>query len=277
MFVVKIFGGLGNQIFQFIFGKYLEVKYNVEVKFDLYYFSYFNYRDPSILQLVNNINILEDKSVYLKYNLTKSFRINRIWNSIFNSKSYFTERSNFKNLSTFFNNEDLVYFDDYWQSNEYFSYFNSEMIHSFFNFSPTIPHLDIIKIHVRRGDYLTLPNSDIFHAQIARYYFDALDYLSTIHGLDLTKVSVWVYTDDLEWVKNNFNFQYNLFRGTEIDDFLSLCSSKYLITSNSTYSLAAAYLNYENNIVITPKIWYKDIEQNLNHTKKLYLSKWKSF
>ncbi len=277
MFIVKIYGGLGNQVFQFIFGKYLENKYNVEVKFDFYYFTYYKYREPSILKLVKDINILENKNVYLKYNLTKSFKINRFWNSIFNSKSYFTEKSNFKNLSRVVNNDYLFYFDDYWQSKEYFSYFNSERLHSFFNFTFTFPHLDIIKIHVRRGDYLTLPNSNIFHIQNVSYYYDALNYLSISYGLDLKKVPIWVYTDDIEWVKNNFNFQYNYVIGTEIDDFISLCSSNYLITSNSTFSLAAAYLNYEYNIIITPKNWYKDIKKNDNYTKKLYLPKWKKF
>jgi hypothetical protein len=149
-------------------------------------------------------------------------------------------------------------------------------MHSNFNFTPTKFDSKNIKIHVRRGDYLSLTNCNIFHVQEPKYYIDALDYLFKTYRLDKQLINVLVYTDDPDWVKSNFNFQYSLIIGSEIDDFISLCSAKFLITSNSTFSLAAAYLNYENNIVITPKHWYKDIYRNQNYTSKLYLSKWKS-
>jgi hypothetical protein len=274
--VVKIYGGLGNQIFQYVFGKYLEKKYNCEVKFDLYYYNIFNYRDPSILKLVKNISILNDKSVFFKYNPAKSFRINKIWNSIFNSKSYFTDNDDIENLTSYVSNDMFVYFDGYWQKGDYFTHFPFEIMQSFFDFTPAKFDCNIIKIHVRRGDYLSLSNSKIFYVQEAKYYVDSLDYLFKTYRLDKQSINVLVYTDDPDWVKSNFNFEYSLVIGTEIDDFVSLCCSKYLITSNSTFSLAAAYLNYENNIAITPELWYKDINRNQNYISKLYLSKWKS-
>jgi hypothetical protein len=276
MLVVKVYGGLGKQIFQYVFGKYLEKKYNCEVIFDLHYYNIYNYRDPSILKLVKNILTLNDKNIYLKYNPTKSFRFNKIWNSIFNRKSYFTENYDLNNLTSFVSNDIIVYFDGYWQKSDYFSHFPCEIMRSNFNFTPAKFDCNNIKIHVRRGDYLSLSNCNIFHVQEPKYYFDALDYLFKTYRLDKQSINVLVYTDDPDWVKSNFNFQYSLEIGSEIDDFISLCTAKYLITSNSTFSLAAAYLNSENNFVITPKLWYKDINKNQNHTSKLYLSKWKS-
>ena len=35
MIIVKLSGGLGNQLFQYSFGRYLSLKHNTELKFDM--------------------------------------------------------------------------------------------------------------------------------------------------------------------------------------------------------------------------------------------------
>ncbi len=77
---------------------------------------------------------------------------------------------------------------------------------------------------------------------------------------------IFVFSDDLEWCKSNFHFdgseEYisHSYNGYKDGNYLLLMSAcKYFIISNSTYSWWAAWLgNYQNKIVIAPKLWFND-------------------
>ena len=108
-------------------------------------------------------------------------------------------------------------------------------------------------IHVRRGDYLNLPN--VHHVQPLEYYEKALSILNNI--------SHWyVFSDDLEWCK-----QQSLFKSlntTFVDkntlESLSMMSQIHdgAIIANSSFSWWGAYLGVgETNRVIYPKRWFE--------------------
>jgi len=178
MFVVKIYGGLGNQIFQYIFGKYIEKKFSCDVVFDFYYFEKFNYRKPNLLKIVKNVDTLSDYDIHRKFNPTNSFKINSIWNSVYNRGSFINERI-FNNLKfNSFNNDNLYYFDGYWQDKEYFNFFSSNELDSFFAFGDSNSIINVIGIHVRRGDYLKAPNDKIFYTQSIEYYKSSIGFLA---------------------------------------------------------------------------------------------------
>ena len=73
----------------------------------------------------------------------------------------------------------------------------------------------------------------------------------------------FIFTDDIEWVKKEFN---NIENKTFISDYklknyqefylLSICQNH--IISNSTFSFIAAWLNFNNNLVIEPRNWFKN-------------------
>ena len=110
LIIVKVFGGLGNQLFQYSFGLYMSKKLNRKVLFDFSYFETNNFRKPSILEFNFEIEKAPDTLVK-KYLLFKSFKLNSLYNRVFNSKSYY-EREAQLNLT-----QPILFFHGYWQKN----------------------------------------------------------------------------------------------------------------------------------------------------------------
>ena len=110
MKIVKFKGGLGNQLFQYVFLKRLELIYNEKVKADFSYYRNIvndNVNIPRILRLNTNLNIaneediknilifeLKDKPKEIKYNEIKVFienKINKI--KVFIEKMYLSSEN----------------------------------------------------------------------------------------------------------------------------------------------------------------------------------------
>jgi hypothetical protein len=115
---------------------------------------------------------------------------------------------------------------------------------------PKIFDSNSISIHIRRGDYLNFYD---IHPVIS------LDYVKKCLGLFSDISNIFVFSDDKEWVKNNFNFcDYTLISlNYDYEELwaMSLCSNN--IMSNSSFSWWSAYLN--NNInkkCICPDKWF---------------------
>ena len=277
MIIVKVYGGLGNQIFQFIFGKYLEQISKHDVYFDFFYFEKNSYRKPSLLQCVteDKLKVLKDDNLHLKFNRFDSFYINRIFNKIKHNNIYFDENKVF-DINTF-SSKNIYYFDGYWQNNIYFLNI-SQNIESFFNRSVIIPNLiQEIAIHVRRGDYLNYPNNKIWHVQNVNYYSTAINYLLAKYSRQFSFSRITIFTDDTLWVKENFNFglKVEIISNQDFIDLFQLSNYQFLITSNSTFSITAALINSNKlKTVIVPKTWYLDDQANSQIIDQLYLKEW---
>jgi len=106
-------------------------------------------------------------------------------------------------------------------------------------------------IHVRRGDYVNHPNHH--PVQSLEYYNNAIDSLK-----DKTDNFV-VFSDDIEWCKNNLKTDGIIYIDNEKDYIelylMSLCDNN--IISNSSFSWWGAWLNQNNKkIVVGPKQWF---------------------
>lgn len=125
-----------------------------------------------------------------------------------------------------------------------------------------------ISIHVRRGDYLNLPE---YHPQQPiEYYKNAVDFF----GLEKNYV---IFSDDIDGAMEMLEFIPNK-KGLSLgEDYLdlyamSLCENN--IICNSTFGWWGAYLNQNiNKKVIGPKIWFGP---NLSHhnTKDIMPKEW---
>lgn len=265
MVVVRVFGGLGNQLFQYIFGVYLSKTFDIEVSYDIDHFSKSSLREFAL----EKFDIRLQKStpdVNLKFYKFKSLTLNKLYNQLF-LKKYFTDVNNIFKLKK--NQlEGLAYFNGYWQKKYFYDsvkdIFTLELNEKYkrinFNIIETIKNDSFaVSVHIRRGDYLLKKNKFIFNNCSIKYFLNAEEVLLKQYGLN--KINLYVFSDDIQWVKSNIHFKSNCIYMTQqkydfVDLYLmSIC--KHNIISNSTFSWWAANINkYDKKIIITPAQWY---------------------
>jgi hypothetical protein len=165
-----------------------------------------------------------------------------------------------------------VNFKGYFQSEDYFKDFRSEILKLFefpnelkeiidekkkkYNFNNETP---IVAVHIRRGDYLKLRH--IHYVLPLRYFVNAQQKLEKELGL---RPRYAYFSNDIKWVRENFELtdQDMIIEGNKDYEDLALMSQcNHFIISNSSFSWWAAYLGYYKNTdkvskVIAPDIWF---------------------
>lgn len=158
-----------------------------------------------------------------------------------------------------FRTEDHTDFKGYFQTERYFEHCRDK-VREVFTFKPEIQqrannwiepykHHNLVSLHVRRTDYVHLPNhhplctSDYYKAAIAEF--------PDAHFI--------IFSDDIEWCKENLQLENATFADTG-SDYVDLCvmsMCNHHIIANSSYSWWGAWLNpSETKRVIAPKIWF---------------------
>lgn len=163
--------------------------------------------------------------------------------------------------------------DGYFQSYKYWDKATEE-VKTFFNIDNTEKFDDWCSIHVRRSDYLPLPNH---HPVLSpEYYYQAIDDM-----LSKGYTKFMIFSDDLEWCHSFFNqenFHFGNFcfsqNDTPMEDFTDMINCGAHIIANSSFSLMAALLSseFDEKNVIAPATWFGAA---LNHdTKDLLKPTW---
>lgn len=263
MKIVKIKGGLGNQMFQYALYKKLK---NIGSKTygDL---SYFNRNNCYELERIFNIEINTNYNLVLK----KIFENDNLFFKIFRKilKSILVKNIIQQNDVEFKENIfNYNYFDGYWQSEKFFKDIKEEICVEF-KFPPItedknlyikneIEKVEAISIHIRRGDYIE--NKVLDRLASLEYYERALRYIK----LKIENPVFFIFSDDIEWCKENLKIDFptyyidwnngeESFRDMQL---MSLC--KHNIIPNSSFSWWGAWLNSNpNKIVIAPEIWFR--------------------
>jgi hypothetical protein len=152
-----------------------------------------------------------------------------------------------------------IIIEGYRQSEKYFKDYRSEILYIL-----DIPYEakpDTCAIHIRRGDYLTLPDK---HPAIPDSYFvEAMKKINAETGITKFKV----YSDDIPYCVGFFNkikcfvgFDADVMFSTgnyEMTDMADAAGCFHNIGSSSTFSWWIAWLNRNpDKIVITPKLWF---------------------
>ena len=247
MIVVKIVGGIGNQMFQYALFRNL-----LEQGKDVYYDS-LQTTEHNGFELENVFNIEKRPINSIKEIENLTVIGDTTW-----------PRYNDKILQT----KDNTYLEGNWQHINYFP--DNNILYKDFSFKQKldekntqlleeIQNSNSVSIHVRRGDFLhdRLPH---FFPTWLNYYGLAANYISTKSRERPLKF--FVFSDDVNWCKTNFllpmNYSENDKTGGWKDLYL-MSQCKHNITTNSTFSWWGAKLNKnKDKIVITPKVWFYD-------------------
>lgn len=272
MRIVKLIGGLGNQMFQYAFYLSLQENFkNEDILIDLSNFSTYKLHNGFEINRVFGIKINQaDYALVKKYSWNrKNYYFSRLLRKLLpNKKTEYIELDEFVFDSNIFIT-DKVYFEGYWQNENYFANLK-ENVRSSFKFpeitdSLNLKTLDLIKkrnsvsIHIRRGDYL---NHNLYRGICdLEYYTKAIKYIYKY----VDSPSFFIFSNDIEWCKLNL---INLFNDNDYEfvaqnkgetsfidmHLMSLC--KHNIIANSSFSWWGTWLNNNpTKITIAPQKW----------------------
>ena len=241
---IKIYAGIGNQLFQYAHGLYL-MQQGVRVRFILNR----NFAQKPFFDLPEVFNI--------KQNL---FLIPRSKLSLFITKFY----------ARFINrNWDTGYYQEYrfpQAAGIFYFAFAHEKTLSTQPYAEEIKSCESVSIHIRGGDYLrTQEYSEYGNICTKEYYEKAIQTVKEIYGTPV----FFVFTNDALYAQNmlaGINEKFVFITGTnvEMDLYLqSICKSN--IIANSTFSWWAAYLNpNKDKIIIAPSKWHNERPEVIN-------------
>lgn len=282
MIVIRLEGGLGNQMFQYAFGRALSLQNNCELFFDDSYFKnqYGDRFDNGLsrrkleldifsfhLSLWNNRICNFFPNNFFQKTILKIEKIVGI-KSLVHETEYGFHDSYCTNIKRY------TYFVGYWQSPIYFEKFRKTLLNDFifklpstrnFSLEESIRKSNSISIHVRRGDYLNSIDVNSVHGLCSiEYYKNATSIISE----KFINIKWFIFSDDIAWCKQNFNWlkDINLIDSNEdlayYDMYLmSIC--KHNIIANSSFSWWGGWLNDNpDKIVIGPSRWFSNIELN---------------
>lgn len=277
MIIIKTKGGLGNQMFQYAFGRALSLKLNTQLKLDT-------------LQETNTKGIKKD--------IERPYSLNR-----FNIKAELTSQEETKKLrkpfklylsklyrklthynyytfdQSFLEQKDDSYFEGFWwQSEKYFRDIRTHLLEDFTLVNPlgteaskiaeSIKQSEsAVSLHVRRGDYVHDATTLSHHGLATlEYYKKAIEIINE----KVSHAVFFIFSDDIEWVKENLALPPLSFFVSDknLPDYeelilMSLC--KHFIIANSSFSWWGAWLcQNPEKLVIAPKKWIADPSVDTN-------------
>lgn len=293
MIIVRLEGGLGNQMFQYAFGRSISLEKNCELLIDINFFEnqVGKLFDQGLSRRVFELNIFQLQSVFWDNKVCNLFPnkiLNRIYlkiEKLIGIKALIYEKIYGYDDSIFSQIKRHTYLSGHWQSPLYFEKYRTILLDDFKFKLPQNRNLILesliqttnsVSIHVRRGDYINSKDANMIHGICSEaYYKSASDILLSVQN----NINWFIFSDDIEWCKENFkwlencNFVDSANSPAFYDMFLmSIC--KHNIIANSTFSWWGAWLNQnENKIVVGPSRWFSDSKLN-NQIKGIIPNTW---
>lgn len=276
MIIVKLKGGLGNQMFQYAFGYSISKDLKTRFLIDISSFENDSIRkyELSIFDLKNQISSKQDfedvlfskSKLFDLINLKILRRLLPYYKLKIVNELKFSYDENLKKISS------NTILEGYFQSEKYFSKYRKELLKLFeITISPNLYYknlLDLVQnnhsvsIHIRRGDYVSNSQTNVFHGLVSmEYYKNAISIINE----EIKSPLFIIISDDIDWCKHEFNFidavYVNNNMGMDYEDLRLMQNCKHNIIANSSFSWWGAWLNKNpNKIVIAPKKWFNSIE-----------------
>lgn len=282
MMIVKIMGGLGNQLFQYALYEKLK-SLGKQVKLDTISF----YENEKIRQ--NELGKFPDIELDLateeeiRYYYDKSRKLhNRIIGKIWEDKKCIRTFEKLEYDERVYSLDD-VYIQGFWQSEKYFSDIQ-DIMRKRLEFPKLIDEKNKqyyeqivscknpVSIHIRRGDYLSEVNQRIYgNICTMQYYRRAIAYFER----NYEDVTFFVFSNDAAWVKEHFKMKKSVIvdgnhEDKAIYDMFLMSRCKHNIIANSSFSWWGAWLNQnDNKEVIAPSKWL-----NTEKVKDIWCDGW---
>lgn len=281
MIVVKLIGGLGNQMYQYAYGLQLAKTYHEQICFDTSFYpkdkplALYNLMIPQYPLWVDTgiprweryrVKILQKIFHVLQKVIRVLGRTDRTGDLLYQR---FAKHGMMFNFDPYYyeiarceKNNKYIY--GYFQGQKYFSECEEQIKQQFNVRAPLSEHAkhiekqieetNAVALHIRLGDYTNAANTDLNVCSNA-YYDNAISYIGEV----LQDPVFFVFTNDGQRVLEMFKFPKNtiLVQGTkDYEDFALMKKCKHFVSSNSTFSWWASYLaENPEKIVTVPEKW----------------------
>jgi hypothetical protein len=291
--VVKLAGGMGNQMFQYAAGRYLSEKHQTALKLDLRFlldrtprmdFSYRDY-DLDLFSVQGDIAKSDEIVEFGKYRKVK--RVLHFFQQKINPNLPVYVRENPCQFDPrFFKIPAHAYIEGYWQSEKYFKQIEPIIRREFvfrdafdekgIDMARRISAVNAVCLNVRRGDYVSNPIASQHHGVCELNYFtNAVSIIAS----KVPNPHFFIFSDDFEWCRSNMHLDYpctivgDEYGGRKFGQKLHLMTKcKHFIIPNSSFGWWAAWLNTSSDkLVIAPARWCREIS---SETKGILPAEW---
>lgn len=261
--------GFDNQLNEFLLN-YDKIEFDRKIKINLiqkaiflcYFISY------KIIRMFSNNNNYEKNKEKFEKKLQKFYNKNGLY--LYTYGYYNFKKSNNKNKL----------FVGYYESSKYFNCIKEKIIKEFTpkqerlkkneKLYNIIESTNSVCISIRRGDFLSKEHKEDCFVCDNQYFENAIKEMDK----RIENPKYIVFSDDIEWVKENMKFIKNCEYEDGTDPVWEklrlMYSCKHFIISNSTFSWWAQYLSRnKDKVVIAPKRW-----RNNSYNNDIYEEKW---
>lgn len=283
MIIVKLSGGIGNQMFQYATGRRLAYENNTVLKLDISHYDKLilpdglPYRsfDLSIFHI--NLQIASEREIALFKNKPAPL-YQRLLKKIRNTWIPHQEiiEPHFHFYPELLKLKGCIYIDGYWQSEKYFTGIEA-ILRNDFRIKTTLNPEALKMLHM-------IGNSNSICLNVRRQEFASNRYANQFVGEEylnnaireitgrVTDPHFFIFSDELPWCKQHLKIkekhtfvEENLY-GDKFRDCLHLMiNCRHFIIPNSSFGWWAAWLgSYPGKIVIAPEKWLNDPRRNTN-------------
>ncbi|MCR9139277.1 MAG: alpha-1,2-fucosyltransferase [Alphaproteobacteria bacterium] len=280
---VHIYGGLGNQMFQYACGRALALRHGAGFRIDSRDFS----AGPGQTFGLQHFNIVRDTGVDEKLPPSKRQRLRYLmWRYLKRSPKFIRESGTVFDPDILDLKSSCV-LHGYWQSERYFEDFADQIRNELSIATPAsetnrqmlaeIAGLPAVSLHLRRGDYVSNPKALKYHGTCSQdYYRSAARHVAEIMPLEPI---FFVFSDEPEWAKDHLDLPFETRIVDHNDSFNNyedmrlMASCNHNIIANSSFSWWGAWLNPSpEKIVVAPANWVSDpAHENPHITPKSWL------
>jgi hypothetical protein len=273
--VVRIEGGLGNQLFQYACGRSLADRIGCMLVLDLRGldiqgdrpFQLDGYHIRADIADADILSSIPDCKPSL-WNRIKS-RLGQLLPSVFSFPVFWSRCFAFDKRFRRLTNP--VYLIGYWQSEKYFDWNRDALLN---DIQPVVPlpqntpflreieSFTSVALHIRRGDYVSNAQSAKFHGLCDISYYQAA--VKNLRAR-VSDIRVFVFSDDIEWAKKHLILDIPTYfvesEGSDSGriDLELMRRCKHHIIANSSFSWWGAWLcTHPEQQVQAPARWFAD-------------------
>lgn len=277
MITVKILGGLGNQLFQYAFGRCLSILNDTGLCLDYYHQMI---RTDFEGEKLTKITDVFDLPVKLYIGKTRKVLVSRfglkyadrLLSKIYRMTRYVVDENEVLQRREQIRRQRDMYITGYWQSENYFAEIEDVIRRDYrFKAEEQLKSLDIYKeisgnnsvsLHIRGKDYLT---KSIYARCDVGYYMDAAEMIARTDP----DPKFYIFTDDIDNVHQNYKELLRFSKVVDVKtpfspdavDLLLMSKCRHNVICNSSFSWWGAWLNDNpDKIVIAPRRWFSDPE-----------------